>query len=285
MDNTYKLSSAGEYALMGSKVLIAFVFLAAIWVLMNTRTFRLNDHKELFETQNSAYAAERVGLIFAVPLALGSSLSRKLETPWLDIKWLMIGGGWMIVVLVIVSWLASKLMKFNVDANKKTLAVGIMRGSLFVAISLVINGSLAGTAPDFWTGVKATVIFTGLGLAFLTVAYKVSSWLKHLDLDRRIRGGDVVAAMIGGGFLIGLGGVMQMAIAGPFTDWTSSFVGFAVVAVVGLVIFLGLALLIDWLVIRKSTIIQVMDQTNIPAGLIMGATFASVGLIFWVTAF
>jgi hypothetical protein len=57
------------------------------------------------------------------------------------------------------------------EARSDVLAVSLVKAAFYVAFGFVVNGSLSGSAPNWFTAVAATLVFTVLGGALLIACY------------------------------------------------------------------------------------------------------------------
>ena len=295
----YCLPSLDDYGIAALKVLIFAAFIVLGWGLVNKLT-GFDDHQALVVEHNVSYTLERVGLVFGQAIAFTSLLDPKTD-PQSDFAWLGGGGVWILAVLLFVRTIASRLIAADgpgetataANAGKtahgarggngarggrtvdRTLSVGLVRGSFYVASGMVIDAGLSGGAPNLSTGLASTGVFTALGIVILVAAYLINGRIRPYRLNERVREGNVAAAIISSGFIIALGLVLRNAIYGDFIGWTNSLVNAAVTAVAALIVFYVLCFAVNRWVVARATLAEVVaDGQELAAAVVAVALIA-----------
>ena len=257
-----------EFGVAAGKLAIFGAFLALLWAVVNWVT-HFDDHDQLFVQRNRSYLMQRCGLLLGQGVAMWPLLDSSGRLGF-DFAWLVGGGVWVMVLLgllwPVLNWVVGKGDMTNPD-DVQERSLSIVRGSFFVAAGFVIAAALSGDAPSVVTGIVSTVVFTLLGLIALVLAYLVNGAVPQFDrLSQHLRSGNVAAAIIAGGFTIALGIVLNKAIAGDFTGWALSLVGFAVTLVVAMIGFYLVSWLMDKFIITSATLAQVVrEDQQLPA--------------------
>lgn len=249
-----------EYGLAAGKLAIFGALVALLWSVVNRMT-HFDDHEQLFVRHNRSYLVQRCGLLVGQGVAMRPLLG-STDRPWFDYAWLVGGGLWAALVLGLLWPVLNRVIGHGdmTDPEDRTeRAVSVVRAGFFVASGLVIAAGLSGDAPSLVTGIVSTVVFTSLGLLVLYGAYRLNGVLPQFDrLSRHVAQGNAAAAIIAAGFTIALGLVLSKAIAGDFSGWASSLVGFAVTAVVAIAGFYLVSWLMDRFIITSATLAQVV---------------------------
>jgi uncharacterized membrane protein YjfL (UPF0719 family) len=296
ISQNYGLPSLDDFGIAALKVLIFAAFIVLGWALINKIT-RFDDHRALFVERNVGYALERVGLVFGQAIAFTSLIDNRSDDTRSDFAWLGGGGVWILAVLLVVRTIARWLIVAGEPADAgtagtagpagkaahgarggrtvdRTLSVGLVRGSFYVASGMVLDAGLSGGAPNLMTKFVSTEVFTTLGIVILVVAYLGNGRIRPYRLNERVREGNMAAAMISSGFMIALGLVLRKAIYGDFTGWTNSLVNAAVTAVGALIVFYLLCFAVDRWAITNATLAEV-----IAGGQELAAAVVAVALI------
>lgn len=277
IDRYYDLPGLGDFALAGLKLLIFTAFIVLAWSLINKIT-SFDDHHALFEERNTAYALQRGGLVLGQAIGLSSLIATRSNNELGDFAWLIGGGIWVTGLFLLLRLVLAKLIPFRIDAEHRTVSVGLARGAFSIASGLVIGAGLTGSAPSLGTALTSTVVFTTLGLAVLIGVYLLNGMVSPYLLNMRVREGSVSAAMIAGGFLVAFGLVLHNAIAGDFHGWLSGLIGFAITAVVAMLVFYLLCFAVDRWVITNTTLTQVVEGGHTLAAAILAVALVAIAL-------
>ena len=272
----YQLPGLGDYAIAGLKLLIVAAFIVLAWGLINKIT-KFDDHHALFEERNTAYALQRGGLVLGQAIALTSLISVKDDT-WADLAWLLLGGVWILALLLGVRQLLPYLVPFDPEAGQTTVSVGLVHGAFYTASGLIIGAGLTGSAPSLATAIASMFVFTLLGLAVLAGAYLGNGMVRPYRLAERVRAGNLAAGLISSGFLVALVLVLHNAIAGEFTGWASGLIGFAVTALIALAVFYLLCVAVDRWVIENATLVDVVEGDHANAGAVIAVALVAIAI-------
>lgn len=273
----YELFSWGDLAIWAGKITLFVAFIAALWMIMDRFTV-FNDFEEIFVRRNLPYAFERGSLVLGQSIGMIALVNYKSDHAAVDFLWLVGGSVWTMLVLLLVRGLLYRRVKPKRDITEALLSVGLFRGFSYVACGFVILAGLSGSAPNMIVGVSASIAFTMTALAVMSGVYMVLGRLPKLKLHSRIREGNVSAALIAGSFILSLGYVMRNAIAGDFTHWGEGFIGFGVIATISLVIGVLMSLLIDRVVLRSTTIGEMIQADDKLAAGVMAVMVFAVAL-------
>lgn len=223
-------------ALMG----MAIFALTKVWNAITP----FDDRAEIHERGNYAYALQRGGLIVGQAVAMAAAVSTYdpanmlAATLWLVGEFAYIG-----VALIVTRFVLDKVVLPTVDntelLRKGNLGVAFMEAAFYIAVGLLLGGSLTGSAATVGLTVASSVVFFLLGLLAL-VAY----WWAYelLTPGNSIRGrlidGSTGAGIESAGVLLAAGIIIQRGVAGDFSSWGSDIGAFASVSLIGLVLMI-----------------------------------------------
>ena len=297
ISENYRLPSLDDFGIATLKILIFAAFIVLGWALINKIT-RFDDHHALFVERNTAYALERVGLVFGQAIAFTTLISARSDDIRSDFVWLGGGGVWILVVLLVVRTIARSLIVAGEPADAgtagtsgkaahgarggrtvdRTLSAGLVRGSFYVATGMVLDAGLSGSAPDLTTKFVSTEVFTILGIVILVVGYLANGRIGPYRLNERVREGNMAAAVISSGFMIALGLVLRKAIYGDFIGWTNSLVNAAVTAVGSLIVFYLLCSVVNRWVIANATLSEIVAGGQELAAAVVAGAFIAIAI-------
>ncbi|GAA2010106.1 DUF350 domain-containing protein [Nakamurella flavida] len=280
LDQYASVPTWGEYGLAALKVLVFVLLLVALWELINALT-RFDDEHELFEKRNAPYAVVRVSIVLGQAFAM-TPLLGVTAGGWSDVGTLLAWGVGVLVALLLVNLVVDRVVKHpgGLSAvHQSSMAAAVVKGGVLLASGLVFRSALSGTAPSIGIAVASTAVFAVLGLAGLVLAYWVLGFLGPFRRrGQQDDGSDLAAAIISAGVLVGLGLVMNTAIAGDFTGWTDGLLGFAVTFVAGFVLLVAVVWVIDLLIIRSRHMNQIVQNNEVLPAVVMSAMVVAVAL-------
>jgi uncharacterized membrane protein YjfL (UPF0719 family) len=298
IDDYYDVPSPSDYAVGGLKVLLFLAFLALAWGMWNKLT-SFDDHEELFVRNNYLFAIVRSGVVIGQAIAMSPLLSYRSNPWWESVLWQLGFSLWVLVLFALLYPVLERLVKRakgRVDnVLEASLAIALVQAAFYVAFGLVIGAALSGSAPSILTGLLATVFFTAAGLGALQVTYwglgglPVFRWKleggpgekpQHgrTTLNDAVRNGNVAAAFLSAGMVLGLGLALRSAIAGDFTSWATSIIGFVVVYLAAVASLCVSVLLLDKFVITNATIQDVVCENHVVSAAIMSMLMVSASL-------
>ncbi len=264
------------------EVVIFIGFLAALWQLLNAMTRSFDDHNEIFVRGNWAYLIQRLGITAAQAIGMFSSIGISAPNRWSDVGWLAIAGVWVLLLLLAVHPVIDRTVGRHVtppgEARSDHLAVSVVKAAFYVAFGLVVDGALSGSAPDLFTAVTATLVFTVLGGALLIGGYVLVDLANPFPVREGVREGRLASSFEAAGVLVALGMIMRNAIAGDFVGWVPALVGFAITAVAGLLVLYVTRWVFDKLVLTQSTIREVHESNRVTAAALLAAFLPLVAL-------
>ena len=215
-------------------------------------------------------AAEEVGLGFT-------------EAYWRDVLEVFLYSLGGIAVLNISRILVDKLVLYEFSTEKEIISdrnagAGTVEAAVYIAVGLVIAGSITGNADDVGTSIGASFAFFGLGMATLiiyTLFYeKTTSFKVHEEIERDNTAVGVVLASN----LIAIGIVTFKAVFGNFVGWEEGIAGFLTFAVIGFALLLAVRLFVDFVMFPA---VKVADELAVDKNL--GVAFIESAMVIGVS--
>ncbi|MDA1348379.1 MAG: DUF350 domain-containing protein [Chloroflexi bacterium] len=188
-----------------------------------------------------------------------------------------------IVVLNVARILVDRFVLYKFSTEKEIITdqnagTGAVEFGVFVAVSLVIAGSISGTdgGPD------TALAFGGLGLLVIVLYTFFYDLTTPYDLHEQIENDNVAVGVALGGNLIAIGIVAFKAVFGEFVSWEAGLAEFVTFAVIGFALLYVVRRIVD-LVLFPG--VKVSDELavdrNLGVAFIMAGSVISVSLILF----
>ena len=209
------------------------------------------------------------------------------DTYWKDVLEVFLYSLGGIAVLNVARILVDKLVLYQFSTEKEIITdrnagAGAVEAGVYIAVGLVIAGSITGDADTVGTSIGAAFAFFGLGMATLilyTLFYELTTSFKvHEEIERDNTAVGVVLA----GNLIAIGIVAFKAVFGNFVGWEEGISGFLTFAVIGFGLLLAARMFIDFVMfpfVKVSNELAV-DQ-NLGVAFIESAVVVGASLILF----
>lgn len=272
--------------------IVAAATLTAAWALLNRLT-PWNDHEEMFERGNVGFtiirALQVVGLAYAVSPVIGYGADHW----WQQAVWALVDAIWATVLLVLATLAAGKVIRHvegGLGAARDTgVQPAIVLGLFYVAFGMVIGSALPGPGDGLLKTLAISLVFTILGVAYITGVYRLVSEYKlfagprdpatRRGLGDLVAGGNWAATITAAALVWTFGVVTSSALAGVFTNWLGSILSFLVAAVIMVLLTLLTMWLVDKFVITRETAKGMIEKNQVlPAG-VMAAFFVAVAIL------
>ena len=247
--------------------------------------------EEVTQNQNLAVALRLSGYFTGVVLVLLGALYQPLLLVgeggfgfdlayWQDVLRVFLYSLAGIVALNLVRPLMEHviLYKFSIEeqiVKGQNIGAGAADFGLYVATGLLIAGAVAGEGVrSEVTTALVTLVFFGMGLAFLvafSVLYQITT---PYDIHSEIEGNNTAVGIAFGGNLIAIGLVMFKAEFGDFVGWGESIAAFLTLGVIGFALLYVLRLLIDLLLLPTIRV-----SSALGAGQNIGVAFVESSVV------
>jgi|GEM_PF-3916936 len=274
------------------ELLVAVAAVVLGWLVLDRMTTTFNDLDEIFSREGLSYAILRAGFLIGQVWGMYSVLRYNPTPDGIDILWVAVAGVTVTATLLLVYVVLSALIgrdipnkvvptrhsmggNFNskselTDPRGHNTGLSLLKACFFVSVGLIYNGAFAGDAVGvrLGTALGATATFVAVGLAVLLVWYmvhnRITRFIGGYRISALVRKGELPACIEAAGVALGLGIILQAAIAGDFTSWYSAFIGFFVTLVVALVLTYALKLGFSALVLRGRDRLEVLHNSDKP---------------------
>lgn len=272
------------------QILTGFIYLVAVFVLFLIGKWvydrlhpRYNLRHELFENDNFALSVEVVGYYFGLVLALGGVLYGP-SLGWVDdLIDLFLYGALAIVLLNLSAWINDKIILSRFDNTKEVIddrnvGTGAIEAGNHIANGLIVAGAVSGEGGDLITA----VVFWALGQVVLIAAGKVYTAILPFDVHAEIEKDNVAVGVAFAGVLIALGNVVRLGIFGDFYSWQDHLTGFAIYAVVGLVLLPIVRFCTDRVLVpgvRLTDELVHQAKPNVGAGLLEAFSYVAASML------
>jgi uncharacterized membrane protein YjfL (UPF0719 family) len=280
-------SALGGYLLVFLEVLCGLIFFWLAQRLYQLVFRRINLNEELFVRDNVAAAVALSGFFLGVLLALSSATG--LPTAVESLPALLGYGGAVILLMLLGAFISERLILRRCDCfreicNDRNLGAGFAEGGTHVANGLLLSSALAGDSGSWLVG----VVCWGAGMLVLAAAAAVYPLLARFDVYGEIRDRNNAAAGLAlAGFLVGVGNILRVSLAGDFSGWRNSLPEYGLTLVfcfllLGLVRWLADLILVPGVSLSGEIAEQAVP--NVGAGLIEAFCYIAgsflIGLAF-----
>ena len=217
--------------------MVACFYAWLLWTSLNKLT-HYDDHDEIWDRRNWAFAITRGCLMVALFLGMGGSLWRSGRETWgEDILVFIQDGALVLGTLALATLLIDKVImprvKNGAEIHAGNLAVGVAQGSAYLAMGMVLFGSFSSDGGGVWSA----LLFSAVGMACLLLAFWLYEWVTSCSVDRQLSDGNVAAGIEAGGMLVAVGVMLMVSITGPFRGYLPDLGNFALAYAEALALF------------------------------------------------
>ena len=248
---------------------------------------RIKLRHELVENDNPAVALALCGYLFGIVFAIAGIMSGDDLDLVDEIIDLVLYGLLAIVLLNISSFISDRLVFHRFDnstelVNDRNIGLGAVEGAFAAASGLVLYGALLGEGGGIFT----TLVFWLLGqLAFLLFAH-LYNLITPFDFIAEIEKNNHAVAFAFAGLLLAAANLIRTATAFDFVSWTENLQNFAIIFVLGVLLFPLLRFITDKLLLPSASLTHELvgqERPNIGVGLLEASTYMIASLIIsWV---
>ena len=202
---------------------------------------------------------------------------------WQDVLTVLVTTLIGIVILNVARIVVDKLVLYKFSTEKEIIeehnvGTGAVEAAVYVAVGLVIAGSVAGQGG----GPETSFAFLGLGLLTLIIYTLFYELTTKFDVHAQIESGNVAIGVALGGNLVAIGIVVFKAVFGDFTTWTEGLASFLIFAVTGIVLLYVVRMAIDLILFPKASVPhELAEDRNLGVAFIQSAVLISVSLILF----
>jgi len=188
-----------------------------------------------------------------------------------------------IIILNVARIIVDKLVLYKFSTEKEIVedhnaGTGAVEGAVYVAVSIVIAGSVAGVGG----GPETSFAFLGLGLLTLILYTLFYEFTTSYDVHDEIERDNVAVGVALAGNLIAISIVVFKAVFGDFTTWEEGIAGFLTFAVIGTALLFVVRTLVDLILFPKVSMAQELTvDRNLGLALIETSVLVSASLILY----
>ena len=266
-------------------VVMALILLAKkAWDLCHRR---IKLQHELVESDNPAVALALCGYLFGIVFAIAGIMSGESIALVDEVIDLVLYGLLAIVLLNFSAVISDRLVFHRFDnsdklVNDRNIGLGAVEGAFAAAAGLVLYGALLGEGG----GVLTALVFWLLGqFAFLLFAH-LYNLITPFDFISAIEKNNTAVAFAFAGLLLAAANLMRTAIAFDFVSWRENLQNFAIIFILGVLIFPVLRFVTDKLLLPSANLTHELvgqERPNIGVGLLEASTYIIASLIVsWV---
>ena len=188
-----------------------------------------------------------------------------------------------IIILNVARIIVDKLVLYKFSTEKEIVedhnaGTGAVEAAVYVAVGLVIAGSVAGVGG----GPETSFAFLGLGLLTLILYTLFYEFTTSYDVHDEIERDNVAVGVALAGNLIAISIVVFKAVFGDFTTWEEGIAGFLTFAVIGTALLFVVRTLVDLILFPKVSMAQELTvDRNLGLALIETSVLVSASLILY----
>ena len=188
-----------------------------------------------------------------------------------------------IIILNVARIIVDKLVLYKFSTEKEIVedhnaGTGAVEAAVYVAVSIVIAGSVAGVGG----GPETSFAFLSLGLLTLILYTLFYEFTTSYDVHDEIERDNVAVGVALAGNLIAISIVVFKAVFGDFTTWEEGIAGFLTFAVIGAALLFVVRTLIDLILFPKVSMAQELTvDRNLGLALIETSVLVSASLILY----
>lgn len=167
-------------------------------------------------------------------------------------------------------------------SDDQNSGAGFVVAGSCIATGLMLNGVLSGSSPTYLIGLRDIIIYWTLGQLILITGGFVFQLITKYDAHHVIGVEDnMPAGMSFGGFLFGLGIIVQNSLRGAGSRLGEEILVTIVFAVFGLIILILTRTIVDKIFLPGSPLTkEVVKDRNPAAGVLAAVSFIVVALLF-----
>ena len=188
-----------------------------------------------------------------------------------------------VAVLNIARIAVDKLVLYQFSTEKEIIedqnaGTGAVEAAVYVAVGLVIAGSVAGEGG----GPETSAAFAALGLVTLVLYTLFYQRTTSFDVHDEIERDNVAVGVALAGNLIAIGIVVLKAVFGDFTNWEDALASFFTFAVFGFGLLLAMRLVVDYAMFPRVKVAdELAKDRNLGVAFIQGSVLVGASLILF----
>lgn len=196
----------------------------------------------------------------------------------------------LVVILVLVRLFDLVFMK-KIDLpteiiDKKNVASGIVEGSFFLSIGIIVSGSFVGGDVVSWSSMYIeAIVYSLLGIVLFFISSKIMSFILEVDLEDELLNDNRAVAASFSGLFLGISIVIRDAISGPISGTILKDLGITTLDwFISIVVMIILFYIFDLILFRKFSFKEELKEPNLGVGIIIGSIFLVSSLVSFILA-
>jgi len=251
------------------------------WIFLGKIVFdkvyykKISLEVELLSNNNAALAFSFAGFVLGFIFALVNAIEPT------DFIYQDAITGTLVMLLVLLftrtfDWIFLRRIDLPTEIiDKKNIASGIVEGSFFLSMGIIVAGGFSGEGVGSWTIMSLeSILYCVVGLVFLFISSIIISKLLKVDLQEELDQDNRAVGASFAGVFVGVSLAINNAISGPvqksllydlrltLIDW--------IISLVFMIIFFYV---FDLILFRKFSFKAELKEPNLGAGVILGGIF------------
>ena len=251
------------------------------WIFLGKIVFdkvyykKISLEMELLSNNNAALAFSFSGFVLGFIFALVNSIEPT------DFIYQDAITGTLVMLLVLLftrtfDWIFLRRIDLPTEIiDKKNIASGIVEGSFFLSMGIIVAGGFSGEDLGSWTIMSLeSILYCVIGLVFLFISSIIMSKLLKVDLQEELDQDNRAVGASFAGIFIGVSLAINNAISGPMQksllyDLRLTLIDW-IISLVFMIIFFYV---FDLILFRKFSFKTELKEPNLGAGIILGGIF------------
>jgi len=266
---------------------IPFVILMKVALFFQELRTKFDDH-DLLVKNNASIAIRQGSFFLALCIAIRSASPADLygdtfiSTAEIYLNFVLEGAGIIVLLFLARFWNDFVLLRGfsnNEELEKDNRGVALVEAGATIATGSIIYGANTGEGGNFIT----TLVFVLFGQLALTLFGKIYELITPLNMKDEIAKSNASAGLAFGGMLVALGFVLQTAVSGDSTNWSTDTFLFLVSTIKGIAALLLVRWTVDKLVMHRIRLQDAVGSQN--WSVLLLAECAIIGWALWIADF
>jgi len=273
---------------------IPFVILMKVALFFQELRTKFDDH-DLLVKNNASIAIRQGSFFLALCIAIRSASPADLygdtfiSTAEIYLNFVLEGAGIIVLLFLARFWNDFVLLRGfsnNEELEKDNRGVALVEAGATIATGSIIYGANTGEGGNFtflnFFNIN-TLVFVLFGQLALTLFGKIYELITPLNMKDEIAKSNASAGLAFGGMLVALGFVLQTAVSGDSTNWSTDTFLFLVSTIKGIAALLLVRWTVDKLVMHRIRLQDAVGNQN--WSVLLLAECAIIGWALWIADF
>ncbi len=261
--------------------LISLIIWIITWVIVGKFIFDhfyyrdISIEKELLSNNNGALAFSFAGFMVGFIIAVLGSVD--LSYP----IYINAISGFVIMFLIlfftrIFDWIFLKKIDLPTQIiSYKNISGGILEGSIFLSMGIIIAGAFSGEGPASWVrGYGESILYCTLALVFFYLALLFLSLLLKVDVQKEAKQGNRAVSIGFAGMFIAVSLDIRYAISGAMEGGLLRDMGITLLDfLASITLMIVFFYVFDLILFKKFSLARELKEPNLAAGVILAGIF------------